>query len=161
MMHAPFVRNPYNYDVDAASEESGLRCEDPSLAVQSARDEVDINTIVRRFGLTGQLPEDLRAPTYGDFVGVNDYHSAMNAVAKANEAFEEMPAEVRARFQNDPAEFVAFCSDEKNRDEMKKLGLLAPQAAVVQAAGDALAGQPGGSVPPVVDNASQAAPKAN
>lgn len=131
MMHAPFVRSPYNYDVDQASDESGLKCGDVSLAVQDQRDEVDINTIVRRFGLTGQLPDNVSAPTYGDFTGVHDYHSAMNAVAKANEAFEEMPAEVRARFQNDPAAFVAFCSDDKNREEAVKLGLVFAKEAPV------------------------------
>lgn len=131
MMGAPFVRSPYNYDVAKASDESALLCEDESLAVQSAKDEVDINTIVKRFGLTGQLPDAVAAPTYGDFVGVKDYHSAMNAVAKANEAFEEMPAEVRARFGNDPGAFVDFCSDEKNRAEAEKLGLVVPKPPVV------------------------------
>lgn len=128
MIPKVFVRSAYNYDMDAASNESGLKCEDVSLAVQSSRDEVDINTIVRRFGLTGELPTDLRAPTFGDFVGINDYHSAMNAVARANEAFMEMPAEVRSRFGNDPQEFVAFCSDPANASEMAKLGLLSPAA---------------------------------
>lgn len=122
----PFVRSTYNYDMMAASNRSGLHCQDPSLAVQDAKDEVDINTIVRRFGLTGELPSDVRAPTFGDFTGVGDYHQAMNAIALANEAFEEMPAEVRYRFHNDPGEFVEFCSREENREEMKALGLLAP-----------------------------------
>ena len=37
-----------------------------------------------------------------------------------------MPADVRARFNNDPALFVDFCSDEANLDEMRKLGLAVP-----------------------------------
>lgn len=127
----PFLRTPYNYDRDAASDESGLKCEDVSLAVQSERDEVDINTIVRRFGLTGELPHDLRAPTYGDFTEVRDYHTAMNAVSKANEAFDRMPADVRAKFNNDPALFVDFCSDPKNADAMKDMGLLSAEAVKV------------------------------
>lgn len=124
MFKAPFVRAAYNYDMNAASDESGLECKDVSLAQQHFAEECDINTIVKRFGLTGELPSDVRAPTYGDFVGIVDFHSAMNAIARANEAFDEMPAEVRARFQNNPAEFVAFCSDEKNRAEAEKLGLV-------------------------------------
>lgn len=128
MHYAPFVRNPYNYDVDAASDEAGLRCDDVTLTVQDQRDECDINTIVRRFGLTGQLPVDVRSPQYGDFVGITDYHSAMNAIALANESFDLMPAEVRARFGNDPAAFVDFCSDPSNFVEMKSLGLLIPEA---------------------------------
>lgn len=127
MESMPFLRSAYNYDMSAASDESGLKCEDASLTKQSFAEEVDINTIVKRFNLTGQLPVGVRMPTYGDFEVVDDYHSAANAIAQASEAFDAMPAHVRARFHNDPAEFVAFCSDGKNRDEAVKLGLVAPQ----------------------------------
>ena len=41
-----FLRTPYNYDTMAASNESALECLDESLAIQSAKDESDINTIV-------------------------------------------------------------------------------------------------------------------
>jgi len=120
----PFVRSPYNYDLSLASDESGLRCEDISLAKQSFLEESDINCIVKRFGITGELPTGIRMPTYGDFHGVDDFHSAMNAVALAHEAFDAMPGEVRARFNNDPAAFVDFCSDDKNLEEARKLGLV-------------------------------------
>lgn len=110
------------------SDDVGLECRDPSLAKQSFAEEVDINTIVRRFGLTGQLPENVRMPTYGDFTGLSDFRDAMNAVVAARESFDLMPAAVRARFHNDPAEFVDFCSDSKNQDEALSLGLIAPEA---------------------------------
>lgn len=124
MIRKPFVRTPYNYDMDIASVDSGLGFDDLSLAVQSSRDEVDINTIVRRFGLTGQLPDNVGMPQYADFEDVYDFHGAMNIVAEAKEAFMRMPAHVRARFGNDPAELVAFVSDERNRDEAVKLGIV-------------------------------------
>lgn len=103
--------------------------EDESRAEQSSLEETDINTIVRRFGLTGQLPTGLRAPTYGDYLEVSDYHTAMNAIAQANEAFEQMPADIRTRFDNDPGKFVDFCSNEANAAEAAKLGLVMPKAA--------------------------------
>lgn len=115
-------------DFDQISWDTGLYCGDPSKAIQSAKEETDINTIVRRFGLTGQLPKDVQAPQYGDFTGVTDYQSALNAVLDAQAAFAAMPAEVRSRFHNDPGAFVDFCSDPSNRDEAKKLGLLVPEA---------------------------------
>ena len=34
------------------------------------------------------------------------------------------PAEVRARFGNDPAAFMSFVEDDANRDEARRLGLL-------------------------------------
>lgn len=121
----PFVRSAYNYDMLEASTESGLLCEDPSLAVQASRDEVDINTIVRRFGLTGQLPDEVALPQYGDFMGISDYQTALNAVLAADEQFMALPAELRNRFGNSAHAFVEFCSDPgKNGAEMLKLGLL-------------------------------------
>lgn len=124
-METVFVRSEYNYDRDKASDESGLRCEDLSLTKQSFAEECDINTIVRRFGVTGELPSNVVMPTYQDFEGVFDFQTAMNAIVKANESFMLMPAEVRARFNNDPALFVDFCSNDDNIDEAVKLGLIA------------------------------------
>ncbi len=119
-----FLRTPYNYDTMQVSNETGLECLDESLAQQHAKDETDINTIVRRFGLTGELPSGVRAPQYGDFTSATDYHTAMNAVISANQSFMQLPADVRARFNNDAGAFVDFCSDDKNRDEAQKLGLI-------------------------------------
>jgi phage internal scaffolding protein len=121
----PFLRTPYNYDVDKVSDETGLVCPDPSLAQQNFKDESDINYIVRQFGLTGQLPGQTISPQYGDFTGVLDYHSAVNAVLAAQDEFMDLPAQMRARFDNDPAKLIDFLGDEQNREEAIKLGLVA------------------------------------
>ena len=123
-MKIPFLRTPYNYNRDEASNESGLECLDPTMAQQQFREECDINTIMERFGRTGELIAPVRMPQYGDFDGVNDYHSAMNAIVEAQSAFDQLPAKLRARFSNDPAEFVEFCTNEENRDEAIRLGLV-------------------------------------
>lgn len=128
MVAKVFIRTAYNYDMNAASDESGLSCPEESLAIQSAKDECDINTIVRRFGLTGELPNDLAMPVSGDFAGIGDFHAAMNVVRKAEEEFLRVPAETRARFQNDPARLMAFLEDDRNREEARSLGFLAPAA---------------------------------
>jgi phage internal scaffolding protein len=127
-IEVPFVRTPYNYDRLAASDESGLKCSDPSLTVQSMTEEADINTIVRRFGLTGQVTVHDRPPLNEEFVDVMDFHSAQNLIRAAQEAFMDQPAEVRARFDNDPGKFVDFCSDGANHDELVKLGLAVAKA---------------------------------
>lgn len=118
-----FLRTENNYDTNAASDESGLECKDPSLAQQSARDETDINVIVRKFGLTGQLPQGLRIPTYGDFDQIDDFRTALEMVTMAQHTFDQLPAELRVRFGNDPVRFVDFCEDPKNLEELRKLGL--------------------------------------
>jgi phage internal scaffolding protein len=121
----PFLRTPYNYDVDKVSDETGLACSDPSLAQQNFKDESDINFIVRQFGLTGELPGQTLSPQYGDFTGVLDYHSAVNAVLAAQDEFDHLPAQMRARFDNDPANLIDFLGNEENREEAIKLGLVA------------------------------------
>lgn len=118
-----FVRTPYNYDRRASAKACALVCLDDSLASQSSKDESDINVIVRRFNVSGQMPQSLKLPTYGDFDGVMDYGSALRSIREADAAFMRLPADVRVRFGNDPARFVGFCSDAKNLPELRKMGL--------------------------------------
>lgn len=118
-------RTGFNYDVNAVSLETGLACpEEEGRTQQAFKEDADINVIVRRFGLTGQLPENVRVPVSGDFTGITDFQSAMQAVVAAQAAFNELPAEVRARFRNDPQELMAFMEDDANREEAIKLGLV-------------------------------------
>lgn len=129
-----FIRNPYNYDVRQASIESGLKCEDASRTVQSGKDDADINVIVKRFGLTGKVPVNVRTPLSSDFVDIMDFRTAMEAVRRGQESFAELGSDVRRRFNDDPASFVQFCLEEKdgklvNYDEMVKFGLAVPKAA--------------------------------
>jgi len=130
---APFLRTPYNYDRDAASNESGLACEEPSLTQQHFKDETDINNILRQFNITGLLPEAPLSPRYGDFTGIVDYHSALNAVIAAEDDFMTLPAQLRARFENDPAQLIEFLDNSANYDEAVKLGLIDPIPPVVEA----------------------------
>ena len=124
MKKAIFLRTPYNYDLDAASNESGLHCEDATLTQQHFKDECDINNILRQFNITGLLPESALSPRYGDFTGISDYHSALNQVIAAEDEFMRLPADLRARFANDPAQLIEFLENSDNKDEAIKLGLV-------------------------------------
>lgn len=104
-----------------------LVCSDPSLAIQSQKDEADINNIVKNFGVTGQLPQAVRLPQFGDFEGVSDYRSAVEAVMAAEEAFMAIPATIRSKFDNDPQAFADFCVDRSNLPQLREWGL-APNA---------------------------------
>lgn len=125
----------FNMNQDEISTLTGLTCEDESLAIQSAEEESNINTIVRRFGISGELPNNLRMPQSGDFTNMPDFHSAMNLVRQAQEEFVRVPAEIRARFNNDPGRFMAFLDDESNYDEALKLGLVNRRADPVPPSG--------------------------
>ena len=128
--HEMFLRTPYNYDTDAASNESGLACEEPSLAQQHFKDECDINNILRQFNITGLLPEQPLSPRYGDFTGIGDYHTALNRVMAAQDEFDALPALIRARFDNDPSKLIEFLENSENRPEAEELGLVEKVAAV-------------------------------
>lgn len=143
----------------AYSHEHGLLCLDPSLAKQSFKDECDINVLIERFGIGYQVPQaGIRQPVYADFTEAVDFRSAMDAVVRARESFDALSADVRARFHHDPQEFVAFCGDVKNVDEMGKLGLLDPgryaarqaelKAAADKVVADAVAAATAKSAPP-------------
>jgi phage internal scaffolding protein len=138
-MTTVFVRSQYNYDMDSVSKETALECLDESKAQQHQRDESDINTIVKRFGLTGELPENVRMPQYGDFTGITDYQGALNAVKEAEYSFMQFPAEIRSRFNNDPEEFVAFCLDDRNRKEAEELGLVNKKEILAEGDGNSVA----------------------
>jgi len=143
----PFIRNPYNYDLNAASDESGLRCEDATRTQQHFKDETDINNILRQFNITGQLPTKTMSPRYGDFTGISDYHSALNQVIAAEDEFMSLPAQLRGRFNNDPQELIEFLNNPENKDEAQKLGLVnkseasAPVESTSEKAGDEPAAQ--------------------
>lgn len=119
-------RAPGRYDVGEVSQHTGLRCVSPSRTVQEQRDEADINTIVRMFGVTGRLPAAVRPPTYGDFSGAGDYQTALGLIEAADAAFMTLPATVRSTFQNDPAAFVAFCDDPANVPQLREWGMALP-----------------------------------
>lgn len=120
-----FVRSALNYDMDAASAASGISTGE-GLTQQQFKDECDINTIVRRFGVSGEVPVSGRVPSYGDFSGVSDYREALHAVRDAEASFMSLPAAVRERFGHDPARFVDFCLDPANLAEARALGLAPP-----------------------------------
>lgn len=105
----------------------------PTKTQQHCKNEVDINTIVNRHLKTGSpLPVMNGQLQYGDFSDVKDYQSAQNAVIEAENLFMELPAELRKRFHHSAGEFLEFCSDENNRDEAIRLGLVEIQAPPVE-----------------------------
>jgi hypothetical protein len=118
-----FLRTEYNYNTNKASKESGIDTGTETKVKASFKEECDINVIVRRFGVTGQLPNNIRTPTYGDFTNIPTFHEAMNACRGAEESFMKLRSDIRAKFGNDPGAFVEYCSDPENREQLKKWGL--------------------------------------
>lgn len=95
--------------------------------IQSAKEDSNINVIVKRFGLTGNARVPSVEPFYGDFSQVEDYQSAMNMLVVAQRAFDQLPSDVRRRFGNDPDQLIEFLHDPENVEEGRKLGLIKPE----------------------------------
>lgn len=95
-----------------------------SLTKQSEADACDINNIMNTYTKTGVLPVAEGNPLYGDFYDAPTFTEAMAVVAQANAQFASLPAELRAKFQNDPAQFLAFVDNGENYDELVKMGLV-------------------------------------
>jgi Chlamydia-phage Chp2 scaffold (Chlamy_scaf). len=120
-----FLRTAHNYDRDAASHNCSVTCPpEEDMTQQQFAEEVDINTIVRRFGLDGTMPETLDMPVTGDFTTVVDFQTAMQLTTQADQAFMTLPAPMRKRFNHNPGELMAFLDDDTNRDEAIALGLV-------------------------------------
>lgn len=148
-MKKEFVRNPYNYDSDELSDQTGLACPEATLTQQQFLQESDINYIAERFMKTGEVKQVVHMPMSGDFQGIFDFQSAMNTVVQAKQEFMTLPAKVRSRFDNDPAKLIAFLEDKENKDEAMALGLI-PRPRIDPPQAPA----PGPATPPSVEPAA-------
>lgn len=100
-----FVEPPASlrgYDAKAVSDLYSWDTGSQSKVQQHLGVEVDVNTIMRRHGITGALPLGPATGVYGDFTDISDYESAVERVRGAEKRFMELPADVRERFKNDP-----------------------------------------------------------
>lgn len=121
----PFIRSPFNYDTELASDESALHEFSQTKTQQQFKDECDINRIVKQFAGNGILPIGNPAtPLDPDtFYGITDFQSAQNAVRRGKEAFAALPSNIRSQFQNDPQLFVDFVLNPDNIEAVRDLGL--------------------------------------
>jgi len=123
-----------------------------SMTQQSFAQELDINTILRRFNVTGQAPLGAMAPMYGDFTGLHDWEDAVEKVTRAREDFMRLPPEIRERFQNDPGQLIEYAqshSFEQFTEEAEAVAKRRDAAVAAKAAYVAAL-----SAPPVVDDSA-------
>lgn len=121
-MEKVFIRTPYG-----AHERYQLETGKEGGAKQSFKEECDINNILAQYAKTGLLtPVTSRPPMFVDVSDVGDYRTALENVRTARDLFMQLPATIRATFDNDPATFLDFASDPDNEDELREMGLLPP-----------------------------------
>lgn len=118
------ARSRRDYDREVVSLETSHWNDGESMVQQQFAKDADINEIVRRFGLTGELPPPRPEGYYGDFSAITDFQSALEQLERARSGFEELPPEIREEFHNDPAGFVDWLADPGNWPEARRMGLL-------------------------------------
>lgn len=120
-------RHQYDDDRDAEErEKTDIETGGASLTQQQYTDDVNINVMMARMGVTDHaLPPAAFDPKfYGDFSEVVDLRDIFDRTRAAETMFRELPAPLRARFHNDPAELLAFALDDANIDEAVRLGII-------------------------------------
>ncbi len=109
-------------------DDPGFSTVGDSLTQQHMADGCDINQIVPRYQSTGVIDHVAAFKAqYGDFVGLPDYLHSFNLIDDSIALFDDLPADVRERFDNDPGLFLEFANDEANLEEMQKMGLVSPK----------------------------------
>lgn len=104
----------------------GIDCsKDIDRTKQSMKDECDVNAIIGRFAKTGLLTPVRTDPgIYLDVSEMGDYKESLAQVELANGMFMKLPAVVRSKFDNDPAVFLDYASDDANHGSMVEMGLM-------------------------------------
>lgn len=93
-------------------------------AQQQFKDECDVNMIVDMYVKTRD-PRYLNPneANYG-VMPSQTFHEAMNIVVQGQQMFEELPSEVRKKFDNNPSQFLQYMDGNPDTNELYELGLI-------------------------------------
>ena len=92
--------------------------EGESLTQQHFKEAVDINNILSKYRKTGIVEHVKRAQAiYGDFTELGQYAVHLDKVAKAQQAFDMLPAELRNQFNNSIPGFFEYIQKPENKDQ--------------------------------------------
>lgn len=94
------------------------------LTEQAHKKQCDINHILKDYQRTRLLKHVNNNQGRYDDITPMEFQDAMRIVAKSQQMFEQLPANIRKRFHNDPSEFLEFTQSPENRMELQKMGLL-------------------------------------
>lgn len=117
------IRKPYGprYDKAVINQEGEI-----TLTKLSMQEETNINNIMAKYVKTGHLEHVKEHQNNYGFADSIDFQTAMETITTAQTMFDDLPAETRKRFQNEPGQFLDFVQDANNLPEMEKMGLLIP-----------------------------------
>lgn len=91
---------------------------------QHHKKECDVNNIIKKYDKTGLITHVSRIEArFGDHTG-QDFKDAMDLITGAQSMFNELPPEIRSRFDNDPGKLLEFMEHPGNRKEAIEIGLI-------------------------------------
>ena len=102
------------------------------ITEQHHTDTCDINKILAQFMETGIMPQTNANPQYADVSEV-DFTNMQNQLATAKTLFEELPEQVKARFNNQMHTFLHFAENPDNLPELVDMGLAVKNERLAQA----------------------------
>ena len=142
-------RSAYNLgDLDYSEEFTD------GITEQHHTDSCDINKILAQFMETGIMPQTKANPQYADVSNV-DFQEMQNTLATAKTLFEELPEQVKDRFNNEMHTFLQFAENPNNLQEMEEMGLAIKNERLAQAV-QAQAGEETTSLPADNEDSSEA-----
>lgn len=121
----PLLEEMVNMDRRIERKKQPAPWADDGRTLQSQAKNCDINLLLARWEKTGTFTHVAsQMPTYGDFSNATDYLGAVLQVKEVQRLFHQYPAEIRARFENDPQKLLSFMEDPENHKEAMELGLV-------------------------------------
>ncbi len=94
----------------------------PSRTKQAFQDECDINSIMARYQVTGNIDHVTQhSGSYG-YATSMDFREALETIKTGEDLFSELPSETRARFENDVGQFLDWVQDPENASTLNEMG---------------------------------------
>lgn len=140
-------------DVDVEYEQGGPKrlaiyhpVDPVSMTKQEFGETADINYIMQQWKVGIQPMRNAMQAMYGEFDGIEDYHSSVNKLMKMDEAFMTLSPYVRDLCGNDPGKFLQMLESEEGLSALRKAGLLPEQEPKVTSVKDEPAASEPGTV---------------
>lgn len=98
----------------------------PSRTQKQFQKDCNVNNIMAKFKKTGTITHVRNAQNgvYMDLTNIPDYATALMQIKHAQESFLQIPAHIRAKFNNDPSLLISYLKNPENHPEAIKHGLL-------------------------------------
>jgi phage internal scaffolding protein len=94
------------------------------ITEQAHKKECDVNLIIRKYDRTGLISHISKIEgVFGNMSGI-DFKTAQDKIINAQNMFNQLPAEIRKRFENSPEGLLEFMDNSENRAEAIELGLI-------------------------------------